>query len=801
MATILLYPKFKAFDSNGQPLSGGKLYTYIAGTSTPKTTYSDRAGTTANSNPVILDSNGEANVYGVGSYKFVLKDSEDVTLETIDNVEGIGESAIPCIGDYGDNLATAISEIGSTQKTLLIGKEIAVTADITVPSTLTLWFTQGGYLNISAGKTVTFQKCPLADDYQQIYAGSGAVVVKRITPQHWGAIGDGSTDDLVPFTKAIASIPNGGTYRIPYTGLGYKVSDTLDFDGISNLRIEICDDITLTKTTKAALFDVHGHSGDVWDPGTCIEHIEIIGEGYPVLDGNGNNISYVYGTDNPQFYDTVCVRYAKYVRIANIYATNGLINALRTGSCFNVRIENCIGANAVHDNGITVLGDIVPSMGTYSEYDPATHEIAVVQNCIAFGNEDNGFTAFDAPNTTFDNCTSYNNGHDNATDCNGGGFSAEDSYSTPNTYDYWVRFKNCKAFNNWARGFHITANCIEIDSECYVYGTKKAVLASDPNAFTGLGIWFNTGSFFRASGKFENNENYGIRILGSNTSTYISGTICNAECKGNGLDGIIGQGISNLILQNVQANNNAGHGLIINNAGASYNQGNGDVYIYDSEFNNNSGLYAAASIIYVSTCNMFNSHAHGNSSATNGIKIDSTTTARVINCQSTGSANGIKIFSGVTNGYISGCNATGSTANLVNDATRELSQFDEMSLKYSEKSSGTLTGATDKIEVNIPAGALILGISMNVEETVVDDAGDDTWSAAFSGGNTVAIASGASPTQNTKITKMFDYGTGAATMVTSAETDITLTPNGGNFTAGNIKAKVWYWQVAELPDA
>jgi len=78
-------PQFN--DVNGVPLSGGLLYIYAAGTSTPATSYSDPALTTPNSNPIVLDSRGEASVYFAdGSYKFVLKDSLDVTVFTEDNI-------------------------------------------------------------------------------------------------------------------------------------------------------------------------------------------------------------------------------------------------------------------------------------------------------------------------------------------------------------------------------------------------------------------------------------------------------------------------------------------------------------------------------------------------------------------------------------------------------------------------------------------------------------------------------------------------------------------------------------------
>lgn len=86
MANPIPMLKFQAFDSSGAPLSSGKLYTYEAGTTTPKTTYTDSTLGTPNANPVILDSRGEANVWLSGGYKFILKDSADVTIYTVDNI-------------------------------------------------------------------------------------------------------------------------------------------------------------------------------------------------------------------------------------------------------------------------------------------------------------------------------------------------------------------------------------------------------------------------------------------------------------------------------------------------------------------------------------------------------------------------------------------------------------------------------------------------------------------------------------------------------------------------------------------
>ena len=71
------------FDNNGIPLSGGLIYTYQAGSSTPLATYTDVNGTTANANPIVLNSSGRLDnevwlTYGY-FYKFVLKTSAGTT--------------------------------------------------------------------------------------------------------------------------------------------------------------------------------------------------------------------------------------------------------------------------------------------------------------------------------------------------------------------------------------------------------------------------------------------------------------------------------------------------------------------------------------------------------------------------------------------------------------------------------------------------------------------------------------------------------------------------------------------------
>jgi len=83
------------FDNNGVPLSGGLLYTYTAGTTTPQTTYTTSAGNIANSNPIVLDSSGRLSneiwlTSGV-TYKFVLKTSVGTQIGSYDDIPSIND--------------------------------------------------------------------------------------------------------------------------------------------------------------------------------------------------------------------------------------------------------------------------------------------------------------------------------------------------------------------------------------------------------------------------------------------------------------------------------------------------------------------------------------------------------------------------------------------------------------------------------------------------------------------------------------------------------------------------------------
>jgi hypothetical protein len=98
MAVLTPTPKMQFTTAAGVPLSGGKVYTYTAGTTTPQATFTDYTGATPNTNPIILNSRGEANIWlGSANYKFRLTDANDVEIWTVDYISAPTSGVSPVL--------------------------------------------------------------------------------------------------------------------------------------------------------------------------------------------------------------------------------------------------------------------------------------------------------------------------------------------------------------------------------------------------------------------------------------------------------------------------------------------------------------------------------------------------------------------------------------------------------------------------------------------------------------------------------------------------------------------------------
>lgn len=125
MTAQALFVKYRYTDENGIPLSGGKVHTFETDGVTPKDSYSDADGTSPNTNPVILDSAGQADIYIDGAYFVQVTDSLDNLI-----CEGVVidsySAAQSVVGDIQTDLDALTSRVDSND-TAIAGIEDDVT--------------------------------------------------------------------------------------------------------------------------------------------------------------------------------------------------------------------------------------------------------------------------------------------------------------------------------------------------------------------------------------------------------------------------------------------------------------------------------------------------------------------------------------------------------------------------------------------------------------------------------------------------------------------------------------------------
>lgn len=198
MASLSPTPKLQFFGTDGLPLVGGKLYTYSAGTTTPLATYVDHTGTTTNTNPIILDSNGEANVWLLNSelYKYILKTPADVTLYTVDyvTVPLTAESfaSPPPIGNDTPNSGTftTLNVTGAAifENTADFTDPVTFDSTVSIAGKLTLSGTSALKLNV--GTTAQRPASPVDGD---IRYNTSTLKYEGYSNGAWGQLGGGAT--------------------------------------------------------------------------------------------------------------------------------------------------------------------------------------------------------------------------------------------------------------------------------------------------------------------------------------------------------------------------------------------------------------------------------------------------------------------------------------------------------------------------------------------------------------------------------------------------------------------------------
>jgi len=314
------------FDNNGNPLAGGKIFTYLAGTTTPAATYTSSSGTIAHTNPIVLDGagrvpNGEIWLTDGITYKFVVEDSTSALIGTYDNLSGINSNFVAFTNSQEIQTATA----GQTVFNLTTMQYAPGTNSLTVfvdgvnqygpgaqfayveTDSDTVTFVSGLHVGASVKFTTSQLNSSGAVDASQVtydppFTGSvvtnvEAKLAQYVSVKDFGAVGNGVAND----TAAIQLAVNSGAEEIYFPNGTYVVTSV---NITSGMRLFGPGVLKKTSVTGTSMFNID--SDDVEIDGLTF-HGASVDTLIPTAN-TADNAIYVSGTSTPLQYTNIKIQ-------------------------------------------------------------------------------------------------------------------------------------------------------------------------------------------------------------------------------------------------------------------------------------------------------------------------------------------------------------------------------------------------------------------------------------------------------------------------------------------------------------
>jgi hypothetical protein len=281
-------------DNAGNVLTGGKIYTYAAGTTTPQVAYTNTTGAIPHSNPIILNAagrvpGGEIWLTDGLLYKFVLRDSNDVLIATYDNIAGINSNFVAFtnqqeiqtatagqtvfnlttmtyqpgtnslsvfvdgVNQYGPGSSYAYLETDSDTVTFVTGLHVGAEVKFTTSN-----------LNSSASVNDAEQVSYIPPFTGSVATNVEAKLAQLVSVKDFGATGDGVTDDTVAIQNAATETNPAGVLFFP-SGV-YKVASNLTINTnalFDNAKVTVNTSVTFTinGTVTAGLNEIFTGAG------------------------------------------------------------------------------------------------------------------------------------------------------------------------------------------------------------------------------------------------------------------------------------------------------------------------------------------------------------------------------------------------------------------------------------------------------------------------------------------------------------------------------------------------------------
>jgi hypothetical protein len=564
------------FTNDGVPLTGGLLYTYLAGTSTPATTYTSGNGLTALANPIILDAAGRVPTGEIWltdgiAYKFVLKDSTDVLIATWDGLSGINSNFIAYTAQEETVTATAGQTVfdlsiayipGANNLAVFVnGSNQIVSVNYTETDADTVTFLTG----LNVGDVVKFSTAtPVAtnatDAANVSYTPAGAAAVttnvqaklrQYVSVKDFGAVGNGTTDDTVAIQAALDSgatkVTIGSNCAVTTT-LTLSANQIVDFAGgtltalvsFSGANGILFGDTQDNIKIYDANIDASATSGvtgiNLVDcPNSTIKDANLIKCNIQLSATSAlTPMNYVVknavingdGWQQSLFYTSSVYK----ASISDVIVYDGLEGFAIYNGCSHIKYTRCESYGHTRD-GFVIINGV---------------EIAYAE-CYGYDNTQSGFTTqrltagTDVRNVTYNGCQAFNNTADgfdlrgatttsfgvniNIT-CNGCIANSNAAAGFYVVLAEGVSLTGCSASGNSLVGFHVNDSDKTIITGCRSASNASGVSAGTPTFKVGILIQDSDYCGVVACSSDNSSgatQTYGLSIVGSSAYNYVTG--------------------------------------------------------------------------------------------------------------------------------------------------------------------------------------------------------------------------------------------------------------------------------------
>jgi hypothetical protein len=366
------------FDNNGVILSGGKIYTYSAGTTTPQATYTSAVGVTPHANPIILDSagrvpGGEIWLTDGLVYKFVIETATGILLGTYDNITGVNSNFVnytiqeevitATAGQTVFNLSTINYTPGTNSLTVYIdGVNQYVGDSYLETDSNTVTFTSGVHVGGEVKFTTAVQSTTGAVDasivsYDPPFTNGAITNVEAKLSQYvsvkdFGATGNGSTNDYQAIQNAIDYLVSvGGGNLTCVNGKTYAMNPAPAIK--DNVKVDMCGSTWNMTLGSGNVYGVRIGTNSGIENGT----INAISTGTPssaklfhaaISIGEPNNGGFTPAS--PGYYQYANNWFVRNMTLHTTRANNPVLQGI--GGIYNGIIENVVIPSSANCSGI-----------------------------------------------------------------------------------------------------------------------------------------------------------------------------------------------------------------------------------------------------------------------------------------------------------------------------------------------------------------------------------------------------------------------------------------------------------------